>query len=155
MFFIGKNPGEAGDGRDGLMRCRITQRAGWVKVWMSFIALMLWLAALGVHAQVRDLGIPASPASALLVCLASGTGSRPGKVKEAQGLWPQKVMQAQAAEDETDRDGHSGTDLAPVRPASVPTPGKSEGAGSYRCPETSFQQGWAVNGSRPRPPPDR
>ena len=104
---------------------------------MSFIALTLGLAALGVHAQVRDRGIPAGPALAHLVYQVSGTGSRPAKAKEAQG-----------------RDGHSGADLAPAWSASVPAPGKPERTGSYRCPEPSFQQGWAVNASRPRPPPD-
>jgi hypothetical protein len=120
----------------------------------KFIALTLGLAALGVHAQVRDRGIPAGPALAHLVYQVSGTGSRPAKAKEAQGLWPQKALQAQAAEDETGRDGHSGADLAPAWSASVPAPGKPERTGSYRCPEPSFQQGWAVNASRPRPPPD-
>jgi hypothetical protein len=155
MFFIGRNLGEAGDGRDGLMGCRITQRAGWVKVWMSFIALTLWLAASGVHAQVKDRSMAAGPAPARLVCQVSGTGSRPGKVKEAQGLWSQKAQQAQAVEDETGLDGHSGMDLSLTRPVSVPAPGRPEGAGSYRCPEPSFQQGWAVSGSWPRPPPER
>jgi hypothetical protein len=129
------------------MGFRITRKAGWGQGWMGFIALALCLAAFCV--QVRVGGGRRVPAATRLATL-----SRPGRVARPHGTSVQSAGQAQAAEDETGRDGHGGTDLAPARAVSLAAPGRPEGPGGYLDPSPAFPSGCAINGGRPRPPPE-
>jgi len=67
----------------------------------------------------------------------------------------QRSTQAQAAQNETDHDGHAVADLDQARPSGVLAGAGPDRAGGYEGPCPAFPSGCAVNGSRPRPPPGR
>jgi hypothetical protein len=119
---------------------------------MSFIALTVWLAAFCVQVGgggrlAPSLVRPSRPAA--------GRPSLSGKLAAHHGPSAQRAVQAQAADNETGRDGQGGTDLAPTRTVSMAAPGRPECPAAYAGPGPAFQAGRAVNGGRPRPPPER
>jgi hypothetical protein len=129
------------------MGFRSTRRAGWARGWMSLAILALGLFALGVLGRAAGPGAFPSPAAAPAHLARTRAPRPPTPV--------QRSARAQAADNESGRDGHAGADLVPARPAGAPACRGPERADGYEGPCPAFPSGCAVNGSRPRPPPGR
>ena len=111
--------------------------------WIALAALALWF-ALAAHGQ-PDVLRPnlAGPG------LAAGVRNL-GKPRELQTAGGQRSVQAQAFEQEN---GSPCSDLVPSRLEPARSLVRLTGIDGYECPGLAFQWGWAVDGSRPRPPP--